>query len=56
MTLTFDSWTVPDPDGHGPALALKGDWLVVAIRDGVHTRLGEGSHSGSDAGCGHGPP
>lgn len=25
---------MPDPDGHHPALRLKGDWLVLAISDG----------------------
>jgi galactonate dehydratase len=43
--------TVPDPDGHDPALRLKGDWLVIAISDGQHTGLGEISHSGDDNAC-----
>jgi galactonate dehydratase len=43
--------TVPDPDGHHPALRLKGDWLVIAISDGRHAGLGEISHSNDDTAC-----
>jgi galactonate dehydratase len=51
MTLALDVHTLPDPDGHGEALALKGDWLVVAISDGRYVGLGEASHSTDDAAC-----
>lgn len=43
--------TIPDPEGHGPALLLTGDWLFVKLSDGKLTGLGEASHSGDDAGC-----
>ncbi len=49
--LTLDFLTIPDPDGWHPSLRLKGDWLVVAISDGIHTGFGEASHSRDDAGC-----
>jgi galactonate dehydratase len=50
-TLRLTAATVPDPDGHHAALRLKGDWLVIAINDGVHTGLGEVSHSNDDPAC-----
>ncbi|MFM9080880.1 MAG: mandelate racemase/muconate lactonizing enzyme family protein [Opitutaceae bacterium] len=50
-TLRLTAATVPDPDGHHAALRLKGDWLVIAIDDGVHTGLGEVSHSNDDDAC-----
>ncbi|MDO8543822.1 MAG: enolase C-terminal domain-like protein [Opitutaceae bacterium] len=49
--LQLSSATVADPDGHHPALRLKGDWLVIAISDGTHTGLGEISHSRDDRAC-----
>ena len=49
--LMLTAATLPDPDGHHPALRLKGDWLVIAISDGQHTGLGEISHSLDDAAC-----
>ena len=49
--LTLTAATVSDPDGHHPALRLKGDWLVIAIGDGRHTGLGEISHSLDDHAC-----
>jgi galactonate dehydratase len=52
VTLDLRVVTIPDPDGHRPALALKGDWLVVAVGDGTHVGLGEASHSGDDEACG----
>ena len=51
MNLSLEVHVVPDPDGHGEALALQGDWLVVALGDGHHTGLGEASHSGDDRAC-----
>jgi len=50
-SLRLTAATVPDPDGHHAALRLKGDWLVIAIDDGVHTGLGEVSHSNDDPAC-----
>lgn len=49
--LTLTAATVPDPDGHHPALRLKGDWLVIAVGDGRHSGLGEVSHSNDEAAC-----
>jgi len=51
VTLTLETRILPDPDGHGAALALAGDWLVVAVGDGTHAGLGEASHSRDDAAC-----
>jgi len=51
MTLSLEVHTIADPDGYGAALALKGDWLVIAIDDGTHVGLGEASHSGDDGVC-----
>ena len=51
MTLALKTFAIPDPDGHGAALALKGDWVIVAIGDGTHVGHGEASHSGDDAAC-----
>ena len=50
-SLRLTAATVPDPDGHHAALRLKGDWLVIAIDDGVHTGLGEVSQSNDDPAC-----
>lgn len=49
--LTLSAATVPDPDGHHPALRLRGDWLVIAVSDGRHVGLGEVSHSTNDEAC-----
>jgi galactonate dehydratase len=43
--------TLPDPDGHHPALRLRGDWLIIGVTDGRHTGVGEISHNGDDAAC-----
>jgi len=43
--------TIPDPDGWHPSLRLKGDWLIVAISDGINVGYGEASHSRDDAAC-----
>lgn len=51
MSLTYRIFELPDPDGHKPALLLKGDWLVVEIADGTHRGLGEASHSCDDVAC-----
>ncbi len=51
MTLSLSTHTIADPDGHGEALALKGDWVIVALDDGTHVGLGEASHSRDDAAC-----
>lgn len=45
-------WTrLADPDGHSPALRLRGDWLVVAVSDGRNVGYGEISHSNDDVAC-----
>jgi len=49
LTLTFKY--IEDPDGHHPSLRLKGDWLIIAISDGVVIGYGEASHSGDDRAC-----
>jgi hypothetical protein len=49
--LKFLHAILPDPDGHGESLRLKGDWPIIGITDGEHTGVGEISHSGDDAGC-----
>jgi galactonate dehydratase len=51
MSLSLEVYTCADPDGHGESLALKGDWLVVALGDENHIGLGEASHSGNDRAC-----
>lgn len=51
MTLTIKTSHIPDPDGHNPALLLKGDWLIVKITDGHSTGYGEASHSRDDDAC-----
>lgn len=51
MSLSLEVHTRADPDGHGEALALTGDWMVVAVSDGDHIGLGEASHSGDDRDC-----
>jgi galactonate dehydratase len=49
--LSLDFLTIPDPDGWHPTLRLKGDWLIFAVSDGVHSGFGEASHSRDDSGC-----
>jgi len=49
--MEIDFFTIADPDGHQPALRLKGDWLVVAINDGQFNGFGEASHSGNNSVC-----
>lgn len=49
--LAFLHATLPDPDGHHPALRLKGDWQILGVSDGRHTGLGEISHSLDDVAC-----
>ncbi len=51
MPLNIRCRCMPDPDGHRPALLLKGDWLVVEITDGRYTGYGESSHSRDDRAC-----
>jgi hypothetical protein len=51
MTLKIKITQIPDPDGHNPALLLKGDWLIVEITDGYYSGFGEASHSGNDDAC-----
>lgn len=51
MSLSLEVVALPDPDGHGPALALPGDWIVAAVSDSRHVGLGEASHSGDDDAC-----
>lgn len=51
MPLELSFTRVPDPAGHAKALLLKGDWVFVRITDGIHTGLGEATHSGDDARC-----
>jgi galactonate dehydratase len=52
MALEIKITTIPDPNGHNPALLLKGDWLIVEITDGHYSGYGEASHSRHDAACG----
>ena len=51
MSQEIECRLVPDPQGHGDALLLKGDWLLVHIRDGKEIGRGEASHSGNDQLC-----
>jgi galactonate dehydratase len=51
MPLSLSINTIADPDGHQPALRLKGDWVVIAISDGAVVGIGEASHSGDDHAC-----
>ena len=51
MSLTLTIRHVLDPDGHNPALLLKGDWLIVQISDGNYCGYGEASHSCDDNEC-----
>ena len=51
MTLEIKCKRIPDPDGHNPALLLKGDWLIIEITDGHYCGYGESSHSRDDDAC-----
>jgi galactonate dehydratase len=51
MPLGVKITRIPDPDGHNPALLLKGDWLIVEITDGHYSGYGESSHSRDDDAC-----
>jgi galactonate dehydratase len=51
MPLSLSINTIADPDGHQPALRLKGDWVVIAISDDAVVGVGEASHSGDDHAC-----
>lgn len=51
MGLNLNIRRVPDPQGHNPALLIRGDWLIVEISDGRHTGRGEASLSGNDDAC-----
>ena len=51
MALEIKTSHIPDPDGHNPALLLKGDWLIIEISDGHHSGYGEASHSRDDDAC-----
>ena len=51
MSLLLNIRRIPDPQGHNPALLLRGDWLIVEISDGRHTGRGEASLSGNDDAC-----
>lgn len=51
MNLELTIQRITDPDGHNPALLLKGDWLIVIISDGEHFGYGEASHSKNDDTC-----
>ena len=51
MPLTLRCRRIADPDGHNPALLLRGDWLMVEIGDGEHVGRGEASHSRDDTRC-----
>lgn len=49
--LQFRWMRLSDPDGHSPALRLRGDWLIVAVTDGDKVGYGEISHSNDDEAC-----
>jgi galactonate dehydratase len=51
MALRIKTSHIPDPDGHNPALLLKGDWLIIEITDGHYSGYGEASHSRDDDAC-----
>ena len=51
MALELRFLRVPDPSGHGAGLRLRGDWVFLLVSDGLHTGLGEASHSGDDRRC-----
>lgn len=51
MKLELHIKCIPDPDGHNPALLLKGDWIILEITDGEFSGYGEISHSRNDAAC-----
>lgn len=51
MNLKIKIERITDPDGHNPALLLKGDWLIICIGDGEYWGYGEASHSKDDDAC-----
>ncbi len=51
MPLKIKFKHISDPDGHNPALLLKGDWLIIQIDDGNYCGYGEASHSCNDNEC-----
>lgn len=51
MSLSCEIRKIPDPEGLGSALRLKGDWIFVFITDGKHEGVGEATHSGDDVAC-----
>lgn len=51
MSLELRMAVIPDPEGHNPALLLKGDWVFIILSDGKHVGIGEVSHSRDDRAC-----
>ena len=51
MSLSIGCRLIHDSKGHGPAMLLQGDWLIVMISDGTHVGLGEATHNGDDRRC-----
>lgn len=51
MPFELDFTVIPDPNGFGRALLLRGDWVFVRISAGSDTGLGEATHSGDDERC-----
>lgn len=51
MPLAIECELIYDPMGHGPAMLLHGDFLIVKISDGAHVGLGEATHNGNDKRC-----
>ena len=51
MALSIECRLIHDSKGHGPAMLLHGDWLIVMISDGTHVGLGEATHNGDDRHC-----
>lgn len=51
MSLSIECRLIHDSKGHGPAMLLHGDWLIVMISDGTHVGLGEATHNGDDRRC-----
>ena len=49
--MSLDFIVAADPQGHGEALLLTGDWVFVKFSDGHYTGLGEVTHSGDDRRC-----
>lgn len=51
MALRLDFATVPDREGFGKELLLKGDFLFVKISRGSCVGVGEATHNGDDRHC-----